>query len=111
MIKESFTPLRCTHAGTTLSEEGCAEQAILASDRRIDKLNAAIFQKLDPVGRKDFVAGHDAWFAYRKAYCASESDAYRGGTEAAVVAARCAVNLNAAHVKDLKGFLRDLSQR
>jgi uncharacterized protein YecT (DUF1311 family) len=110
VIKEVFTPLKCVHDGTTLGMEGCAEQQILKSDKTIDSLNAKIFAKLSTSGKKDFVNGHNAWFKYRTAYCLSESDIYQGGTEAGVVDAQCAANVNTAHVKDLQGFLSSLNQ-
>ena len=110
VVKESFTPLACKHDETTLGEEGCAEKSILATDRQIDALNARIFKRLNAGGRKDFVAGHNAWLKYRHAYCVSESDIYRGGTEAGVVEARCVADVNVAHGKELRGFISNLTQ-
>jgi uncharacterized protein YecT (DUF1311 family) len=110
-IHESFTPLPCTGAPaqrTTLEMEGCAEQQILASDKQIDSLNRSIFGKLfDAAARRRFIAGHNAWLAYRHAYCLSASDVYEGGTEAGVVFADCVAGVNSQHVKNLKGFLAD----
>ena len=111
VIHEPFTPLPCSGAPghrSTLQMEGCAEQQILASDKRIDALNQEIFGKLfDAAARRRFIAGHNAWFAYRRAYCLSSSDVFEGGTEAAVVDADCTAAVNSQHVKDLKGFLAD----
>ena len=110
-IHESFTPLPCTGAPaqrTTLQMEGCAEQHILASDKQIDSLNRSIFGKLFyAAARRRFIAGHNAWLAYRHAYCLSASDVYEGGTEAGVVFADCVASVNSQHVKNLKGFLAD----
>ena len=108
VVKESFTPLPCRHNSTTLGEEGCAERSILASDQQIDTLNARIFKQLNAAGRRDFIAGHNAWFKYRQVYCLSESDIYQGGTEAGIVQAQCAADVNAAHVGQLKNFLSSL---
>jgi uncharacterized protein YecT (DUF1311 family) len=109
VIHESFTPLPCSGTPgrrTTLQMEGCAEQQILASDKRIDALNQEIFGKLfDAAARRRFIAGHNAWFAYRRAYCVSASDVFEGGTEAAVVDADCTASVNSQHVTDLKAFL------
>ncbi len=109
VIHESFTPLPCSGTPghrSTLQMEGCAEQQILASDKRIDALNQEIFGKLfDAAARRRFIAGHNAWFAYRRAYCLSASDVFEGGTEAAVVDADCTASVNASHVTDLKAFL------
>jgi len=111
VIHEPFTPLPCSGAPghrSTLQMEGCAEQQILASDKKIDALNQQIFGKLfDAAARRRFIAGHNAWFAYRRAYCLSASDVFEGGTEAAVVDADCTAAVNSQHVKDLKGFLAD----
>jgi uncharacterized protein YecT (DUF1311 family) len=110
VIKEVFTPLKCTHDETTLGIEGCAEQQLLKSDKTIDSLNAKIFTKLSTGGKKDFINGHDAWLKYRTAYCLSESDVYQGGTEAGVVDAQCAANISRVHVKELQDFLSSLNQ-
>jgi uncharacterized protein YecT (DUF1311 family) len=111
VIHESFTPLPCSGASghrSTLQMEGCAEEQILASDKKIDALNQEIFGKLfDAAARRRFIAGHNAWFAYRHAYCLSASDVFEGGTEAAVVDADCTASANSQHVMNLKGFLAD----
>ena len=109
VIRDPFTPLPCTGAPghrTTLQMEGCAEKQILASDKRIDALNEAIFGRLsDSAARRRFIAGHNAWLAYRHAYCLSASDVFEGGTEAGVVDAACTAVVNSQHVKNLKAFL------
>jgi len=111
VVHEPFTPLPCSGAPghrSTLQMEGCAEQQILASDKKIDALNQEIFGKLfDAAARRRFIAGYNAWFAYRRAYCLSASDVFEGGTEAAVVDADCTAAVNSQHVKNLKGFLAD----
>ena len=111
VMHESFTPLGCSGSPgnrTTLQEEGCAEQSILASDKRIDALNRQIFARLGTSSAKrDFVAGHSAWLTYRHRYCLSESDVFQGGTEAGVLDADCTADLNTAHVADLRRFLGD----
>jgi uncharacterized protein YecT (DUF1311 family) len=113
VIRESFTPLPCTGSPghrSTLQMEGCAEQQILRSDRQIDALNKAIFGKLPSASaRRDLIAGHKAWLAYRKAYCLSVSDVFQGGTEAGVVAADCTASVNGQHVANLRTFLGDLT--
>jgi uncharacterized protein YecT (DUF1311 family) len=112
VIHESFTPLPCAGAPkdrTTLQREGCAEQQILRSDRTIDALNRSIFTRLSAASsRRDFVAGHTAWFTYRRRYCLSVSDVFAGGSEAGVLYADCAARLNAQHVTNLRQFLADL---
>jgi uncharacterized protein YecT (DUF1311 family) len=110
VIKETFTPLGCPQAKTTLGAEGCAERQIIRSDKTIDALNAKIFDRLDTSGKRDFVSGHNAWLKYRTAYCRSESDIYQGGTEAGVLAAQCTANLNRLHAQDLRSFLSSLDR-
>jgi alpha-tubulin suppressor-like RCC1 family protein/uncharacterized protein YecT (DUF1311 family) len=112
-IHEPFTPLPCTGKPaqrTTTEQEGCAEQQILKSDKRIDALDRAILGDLgSAAAKRRFIAAHTAWLAYRRAYCTSRSDVAPGGTEAPVVAATCAVALNAEHIKDLRAFADELS--
>ena len=84
VIHESFTPMPCSGKPgnrSTLQEEGCAEQQILRSDKQIDALNQKIFNALRTTSaRRDLIAGHRAWLAYRKGYCLSVSDVFQGGT-------------------------------
>ena len=83
---------------------------VLRSDKTLNGLNQSIFSKLfDNRARRDLIAGHKAWLAYRHAFCQSESDVFEGGTEAGVLFATCEAQVNSEHVKDLKTFLADLS--
>lgn len=113
VIHESFTPLPCSGSPgkrSTLQEEGCAEQQILHSDRQINALNQKIFNALHTTSaRRDLIAGHKAWLAYRKSYCLSVSDVFQGGTLAGVVDADCTATVNGQHVSNLKVFLKDLT--
>lgn len=113
VIKESFSVMACTGSPghrSTLQLEGCALQQILRSDKQIDGLNRKIFSALpSDSARRDLIAGHRAWLAYRKAYCLSVSDVFQGGTAAGVVAADCAASVNSQHVSNLKTFLKDLT--
>lgn len=112
-IHEPFTPLPCTGnpaQRTTTEQEGCAEQQILKSDKRIDALDRAILGDLGSTAAKHrFIAADKAWLTYRRAYCTSRADVAPGGTEAPVVTATCAVALNAQHIKDLRAFAEELS--
>ena len=115
VIHESFTPLPCAGKPgkrSTLQEEGCAEQQILRSDKQINALNQKIFNALSTnSARRDLLAGHKAWLAYRKRYCLSVSDVFQGGTLAAVVDADCIATVNGQHLGNLKTFLKDLTPR
>ncbi len=113
VVRESFTPMPCSGSPgkrSTLQEEGCAEQQILRSDKQINALNQKIFNALRTTSaRRDLIAGHRAWLAYRKGYCLSVSDVFQGGTVAGVVDADCAATVNGQHVANLKTFLTDLT--
>ncbi|MGZ4175502.1 MAG: lysozyme inhibitor LprI family protein [Solirubrobacteraceae bacterium] len=113
VIKESFSPMPCSGSPghrSTLQLEACAEQQILRSDTQIDGLNRKIFTALpSDSARRDLIAGHRAWLAYRKAYCLSVSDVFQGGTAAGVVGADCTASVNSQHVSNLKTFLKDLT--
>ena len=106
VIHESFTALPCPSKPTsTLDLEGCAEQRILRTDRRIDAVARSIFAHLfDDAARRRFVAGQRAWLAYRSADCASMSDQYEGGTLAGLVAASCTADRSVQRLKDLTAF-------
>jgi uncharacterized protein YecT (DUF1311 family) len=114
VIREKFTPLGCTGTQknrTTLQQEGCAEQQILSSDKKINSLNGSIFARLqNDAARRDFIAGHRSWLAYRHSYCLSVSDVFQGGTEAGVLDAVCEAGVNADHVSELKDFLSDVRE-
>ena len=113
VIHEPFTPMPCTGSPgkrTTLQEEGCSEQQILRSDKQINALDQRIFDALATnSARRDFIAGHRAWLAYRRSYCLSVSDVFQGGTLAGVVDADCTATVNTQHVSNLKRFLKDLA--
>jgi uncharacterized protein YecT (DUF1311 family) len=113
VIHESFTPMPCSGSPgrrSTLQEEGCAEQQILRGDKQINALNQKIFNALHTTSaRRDLIAGHRAWLAYRKSYCLSVSDVFQGGTAAGVVDADCTAVVNGQHVSNLKTFLKDLT--
>jgi uncharacterized protein YecT (DUF1311 family) len=113
VVHESFTPLPCSGSPgqrSMLQAEGCAERQILRSDKQINALNQKIFNALHTnSARRDLIAGHKAWLAYRKSYCLSVSDVFQGGTAAGVVDADCTATVNGQHVANLKTFLKDLT--
>jgi uncharacterized protein YecT (DUF1311 family) len=113
VISERFTPLPCAgapSARTTVEQEGCAEGQILATDKKIDILNATIFGKLvGDAAKRHFIAGNTAWLGFRDKYCLSVSDVFSGGTQAPVLDAQCEAGLGSQHVKDLEAFVRDLA--
>lgn len=101
VMSEAFTPLPCTR-GTTAGDEGCAEAAVLRADAAIDRDVAALWaQSADAAARGHLAAAQKAWVAYREAACASEADAFAGGTQAAVVVAQCLARLTQERAADL----------
>jgi uncharacterized protein YecT (DUF1311 family) len=106
VIREDFTLLPCPkHPKTTLELEGCAEHAIVRTDRKIDRVAKAIFTRLgDDAARRRFVDAQTAWLAYRHADCASVSDKYEGGTLAGLVAASCTADRSTQRLKDVRAF-------
>ncbi len=111
VVHEVFSPtLPCDHR-TTVGELGCEEHALLAADARIDREVAVIFPLLhDDAARRRLVRAEVAWLAFRVADCASQSDIYEGGSQAAVAAAACAVYDDGARSADLRRFYDGLVQ-
>ncbi len=110
VIHEPFTPLPCpAHPSTTLALEGCAERALLASDRAIDARVAKAYRLLATTsGQAAFVAGERSWLAYRRATCAAAGAWYAGGSAEPVVVADCEQARNVTHLRDLAALLRGL---
>ena len=109
VIHESFTPLPCpAHPQAQLELEGCAEKTILATDRRIDAVNAMIFARLAARDRATFVAGERAWLRYRRASCLTAASKYAGGTLASLVDADCVAARNRTHIREQTSLLHDL---
>jgi uncharacterized protein YecT (DUF1311 family) len=107
-IHEAFTRLSCpTNPLTTIALEGCAERAILSTDRSINVQAKTIFGFLKSRGaRVSFIEGELAWVRYRRASCAAETSSYAGGSVQPVFDATCAVSRNRSHLSDLR-VLRD----
>jgi uncharacterized protein YecT (DUF1311 family) len=112
VIRESFTPLPCPpHPVTTLDLEGCAEKALLGSDRAIDARARKIFGLLrSKAARAAFVRGEKSWLGYRRNSCTAQSSKYAGGTLEPVAFARCEQDRNATHLTELTRTERALRQ-
>jgi uncharacterized protein YecT (DUF1311 family) len=110
VIHEPFTRLPCpAKPKTTLDREGCAEKALLASDRRIDARVKSIWALLAAgKPRASFARGEASWLSYRRANCAAEASRYAGGTEEPVAFAQCEVARNGTHLVDLGAMLAAL---
>jgi uncharacterized protein YecT (DUF1311 family) len=89
--------------------EGCAEQRVLRSDRRIDALAATAFRLVrGSRNRAAFVAGERAWLRYRDATCTADASSDAGGTVQPVVYGSCLAARDRAHVAELTSLVRDL---
>ena len=112
VISEVFTPLPCPkNPQTTLALEGCAERAILKTDRKINAQSKVIFRLLKSRRtRVTFEQGEQAWLEYRGSTCTAETSFYAGGTAQPVAHANCVVLRNRAHLADLATLRRVLSQ-
>ena len=100
-MTEVFTPLPCK-GQTTIGMEGCAEHSVLRSDVVNNReLRRLWHDAASAAAREHISAAEQAWQAYRKAACLSESDAYAGGTLSTVIAARCLARLTAARATEL----------
>jgi uncharacterized protein YecT (DUF1311 family) len=112
VVREHFTVLACAgqpRQRTTVLEEGCVEQQILATDGQINAVARSIFSLLGSAARLRFIAAQKAWLNYRRADCNSVSDVFEGGTLAPLLYARCSVDRNAQRVKDLRTFHKQLA--
>jgi uncharacterized protein YecT (DUF1311 family) len=112
VITEVFTRLPCPkNPQTTLALEGCAERAILSTDRKINAQTKVIFLLLKSRRtRVTFGQGEQAWLEYRGSTCTAEASFYSGGTAQPVAHANCVVSRNRTHLADLATLRRVLSQ-
>jgi uncharacterized protein YecT (DUF1311 family) len=112
VIREGFTPLPCPKsAQTTLALEGCAERAILSTDRKINAQTKVIFRLLRlRRTRVTFEQGEEAWLEFRGSSCTAEASVYSGGSAQPLANANCVVSRNRTHLADLGGLRKMLSQ-
>ena len=113
VIRESFTVLPCpAHSVSTLDLEGCAEKALLGSDRAINARAKKIFGLLrSSVARGAFIRGEQSWLDYRRSSCAAESSKYAGGSLEPVAFGHCEQSRNGAHLAELGEMEHTLAQR
>jgi uncharacterized protein YecT (DUF1311 family) len=96
-----------------LDIEGCAEHHVVALDSRIDALAQWVFDRFlagDDESRLDLIAAQSAWVAYRASACQSESDVYKGGTLAGLVAVNCFVRVDRERISALQAMRGELNQ-
>jgi uncharacterized protein YecT (DUF1311 family) len=107
VIREPFTKLPCpAKPKTTLDREGCAEKALLASDRRVDARVKTVWVLLAPgKARAAFAAGEKSWLAYRRSNCATQASKFAGGSEEPIAYLQCELDRNETHLVDLARML------
>ena len=112
VIHEAFTPLPCPmHPQTTVALEGCNEQAILSTDRKINAQVKVVFSLLKTRGaREAFVTGERSWLRYRRSSCTAQASLYAGGSGQPVVYGTCILSRNRTHLADLAELRKTLSQ-
>jgi uncharacterized protein YecT (DUF1311 family) len=113
VIRDVLTPLPCPKdPQTTVALEGCAERAILSTDRKINAQAKVIFRLLrSPRTRVTFDQGEEAWLEYRGSSCTAEASFYDGGSAQPVVNGNCIAARNRTHLRDLAAVKATLSQR
>ncbi len=110
-ITENFLPVLPCNPNTTVGQEGCEERRVLADDKRLTADMKAIFRLLGTSSsRRDFLSAQATWLTYRDQDCASQSDAYQGGTEQPVLYASCLASDDVSRRADLSSFYDVLTQ-
>ena len=104
VIHESFTAMPCPKEPiSTLDMEGCIEHKLLATDRKIDRLDKKLFESLRGAGaQRHFVAGHRAWLTYRRTDCEGIWERAEEGTIYPLLAGNCEVARNQQRIADLR---------
>jgi len=110
VIHEPFTKLGCpAHPVSTVELEGCAEKALLASNRQVDAAASRIFRLVrSDAARKSFARGEQLWLQYRRVSCSAESSKYVGGTGGPLLYLDCEIRRNKTHLTDLLQMERTL---
>lgn len=116
VIHETFERLPCpsdaAEKATTIGTLGCLRQQILKSDARIDQRVKVIFRKLyDAKAKRRFIAAERSWLAYRNILCGSVADVLRGGSAQPLLLARCMLDENRQHFKELAALYAQVLRR
>ena len=106
VIRETFTRLPCPNdpaeRATTIGGLGCLRQHVLRTDAQINRRAKVIFLKLyDATAKRRFVAAERSWLVYRDTLCKSVADILRGGSAQPLLFARCVVDRNIEHFRQL----------
>jgi uncharacterized protein YecT (DUF1311 family) len=111
-----FTDLPCPpEPASTPDLVGCNNMRLVATDKKIDKLNGVIFSELGEahylsVSKAQvlhkFLTSHRAWLAYREANCQNLWASSEEGSIFPVVVGECLVAINKQRIKELRAFQR-----
>ena len=90
---------------------GCAEKAILRTDRAINAKVKTIFGLMRTrAARRSFISSERAWLRYRNASCTAQASFYDGGSGQPVAYGDCILARNRTHLRDLADLKTTLSQ-
>jgi uncharacterized protein YecT (DUF1311 family) len=98
------------HGQSPLDYAECADRRTLVLDAKFNRVVAALWAKLDPTSRRQFVRGQRAWKAYVARECDVARREFLGGSEAQVSLAYCEEQLTRARVKEVSEVLASYSQ-
>jgi uncharacterized protein YecT (DUF1311 family) len=112
VVREAFTPLPCPkRPQTTLALEGCAESAILRTDRAINAQAKVIVSVLSSRNAREmFVSGEESWLNYRGTSCVAQTSRYAGGSGQPVVYGLCVASRNRTHLAELAALRNTIAQ-
>jgi uncharacterized protein YecT (DUF1311 family) len=104
-------PLSSAHAQTQaqMNQEAAAE--FKKADAELNKVYPQVLAKLDAEGKDKLKAAQRAWVAFRDAQAELEADTARGGSMAPLLRATSMTQTTEDRVKQLKAFLKELSER
>jgi uncharacterized protein YecT (DUF1311 family) len=100
------TPALCADAPNQADGTLCARRKLQAAEADLSRAEAALRDRLDPVGRRNLERAQQAWRLFRDRECDLETghDADQpgsGGTIMPMLLGECAVTLTARRTRDL----------
>lgn len=103
VIIESYALEHCPRdAITTPDLTSCAQNRVLASDRKINTVARKIFFKISTPYRAVFARAERSWLFYRRISCSVEVSHTVGGSAQPIRYADCELARNRAHLLDLR---------
>lgn len=97
----------CDNASDQATLNECADKAYKTSDRQLNELYGEIKQRLaDDSGKKKlWVAGQQAWIAFRDAECEFSSSGVKGGSAYPMILTICLDGLTKKRIEDFNAYL------